>query len=178
MEWRAIPDYPGYEVSKRGTMRNAKSGYIYGTNCCLKVGGRQKWVNGPKLARIAFAEPAGADLPPVPSPFASAPAPDTSCHSERSEESNDVDSPPAPDADPAMKAMQEMLDKTRRSLAAARRVNGHALALIEQQRAEIKRLAAAGKRRGRKAGKPATDEDQDIDLAALRFEDIDGEVMW
>jgi hypothetical protein len=68
-DWRDIPDYPGYQVNRQGTIRNVVSGYIYGQNPMLKVKGGGKWVNSHKLARIAFAEPAGADLPPVPSPF-------------------------------------------------------------------------------------------------------------
>jgi hypothetical protein len=184
MEWRAIPEYPGYEVSRRGKLRNATSGYVYGQNCMLKVGGRPKWANGPKLARIAFAEPADVDLPHVPSPF-----PASASALEQAPASAPVPAPvepipapaPAPDPlpkhDPARQALQEMLDTTRRSLEIARRVNGHALALIGRQREEIKRLAAhAGKRRGRKAVKPAINEGQDIDFAALRFEDVEGEV--
>jgi hypothetical protein len=63
MEWRAIPDFPGYEINQRGIIRKTATGVRYGTRASLSVNGRVKWANGTKLAAVAFAEPAPAHDP-------------------------------------------------------------------------------------------------------------------
>jgi hypothetical protein len=86
MEWRAIPGYPGYEVNRKGIIRNAVSGNIYGQNPNLYVKGKFKWANGPKLARTVFDVQTG-DAPPLPSPFVvpadAAPAPEPASEDEK-----------------------------------------------------------------------------------------------
>ena len=170
MEWRGIPDYPGYEVNRKGVIRKAASGYVYGNNANLRINGRQKWVNGPKLAREVFAEPQ-ADLPPVPSPFvALAPDPDaTPVTAEPDQVPASVPDPvtpepipatspvtaPVPEHDPAIDALRDDLAKARRSLELARRVNGHQSALIVNLRARLAEYEGNLKKRGRPKAKSA-----------------------
>jgi hypothetical protein len=178
MEWRAIPDYPGYEVSRRGIIRKQASGYVYGTTAKLRVNGKQKWCSGRKFARAVFGD-MPADLPPVPSPFivvspasagtpapAPAPAPDIAF--------------PAPPLDEVMRserdAARAALDEARQSLALSRRVNGHQMALIDRLRSIINELEAGAPkpRRGRKRKEPAAELDylpSAGDVDALTFED-------
>jgi hypothetical protein len=160
MEWRAIPDFPGYEVSRRGVIRKSSSGYVYGTTANLMVNGKRQWANGRNLARIAFGD-MPADLTPVPSPFvavssastgtpASAPAPDI------------APAAPAPVRDPEKDVLRNERDDALNRLELARRVNAHQMALIERLRSIINDLEAASKQRrerDRKGKKRAVEPD-------------------
>jgi hypothetical protein len=112
----------------------------------LSVNGKVKWANGTKLAWIVF-----ADKP--------------------------VDLPPAPDPDlPAiMDELRAERDDAQRSLALARRVNAHQMALIDKLRSVINELEALPpkKRRGRKA-KPPAERDEFYTTAA----GFDGSIHW
>jgi hypothetical protein len=156
MEWRAIPGYPGYEVNRKGSIRNAASGYIYGTTANLKVNGKQKWANGTKLAAVIFAEPSPAPAPaPAPEPVPARDAEKELLYVERDEA--------RAERDEALRSMEVLRverdearaerDEARRSLELARRVNGHQMTLIDRLRSIIAELEAGPKKRGGKRGR-------------------------
>jgi hypothetical protein len=92
MEWRAIPDYAGYEINRSGVIRKVSSGYVMcgsGKYTQLSINGRQVRARRSDLLAAAFASkdaveqsPAPAFVPvdtPVPAPDvtpASTPVPD------------------------------------------------------------------------------------------------------